>query len=370
MIKNLDGSYVFAIAESDKVFVGRDVFGTTPLYYGENDSFYSVASERKALWKLGIKNVRSFPPGNLAIISNQNFSFQKIKYLRKPPKEKISMETATRALELLLLDSTRKYLSDLESVAVAFSGGLDSSIVAVLAKNIGLDIQLISVGLKDQSEVMFSQKAAKALDLPLQLQTYDASSLEESLSKVLWLIEEPNVINACIAIPFFWLAETASNLGFPILLAGQGADELFGGYQKYLTQYKNLGAEAVEQQMFYDVENSYANNFQRDNQVSSYYGIELRLPFIDTSIVDFALRLPLRFKINSTQDKIRKIILRNVAKNLDIPTLITEKPKKAIQYTTGVTKSLKYLAKNEDLTLKEYVTRSFNNIFNIENLAG
>ncbi len=211
---------------------------------------------------------------------------------------------------------------------------------------------------------MFSKKAAKALDLPLQLQIYDTSSLEESLSKVLWLIEEPNVINACIAIPFLWLAETASNLGFPILLAGQGADELFGGYQKYLTIFENLGADAVEQQMFYDVENSYENNFQRDNQVSSYYNIELRFPFIDTSVIDFALRLPLRFKINSPQDKMRKIILRNVAKNLGIPTLIAEKPKKAIQYTTGVTKALKYFAKNKDLTLKDYVTKSFNNLFN------
>ena len=364
MINKLGGSYAFAIAKPNKVIVGRDVFGTIPLYYGENDSFYSVASERKALWKLGIKNVKSFPPGNLAIISKQNFSFQKIKQLKKPPKEKISMETAARALELLLFESTRKYLSDLDSVAIAFSGGLDSSVVALLAKSIGLDVQLISVGLKDQPDVIFSKKAAKALDLPLLLQIYDTSSLEESLSKVLWLIEEPNVINACIAIPFLWLAETASNLGFPILLAGQGADELFGGYQKYLTIFDNLGSDAVEQQMFYDVENSYENNFQRDNQVSSYYNIELRFPFIDTSVIDFALRLPLRFKINSPQDKMRKIILRNVAKNLGIPTLIADKPKKAIQYTTGVTKALKYVAKNKDLTLKDYVTKSFNNLFN------
>lgn len=365
ILSNQEGSYVFAIAESNKIIVGRDVFGATPLYYGENKTFCSVASERKALWKLGLKNVKSFPPGHMAIMSNQGFFFQKVKQLRMPKIEKLSMETAARALELLLLDSTRKYLSDLQSVAVAFSGGLDSSIIAVIAKNVGLDVQLISVGLEDQPDVLFSKKAAKALDLPLHLQTYNSNCLEETLSKVIWLIEEPNVINACIGIPFFWLAETASKLGCPILLAGQGADELFGGYQRYLRLYENSGSETVEQNLFYDIENAYDSNFQRDNQVCSFHGIELRLPFIDYAVVDFALRLPLRFKINSTEDRLRKRILRRVAKNLEVPNLMTNKPKKAIQYTTGVTKALKNLAKQKHLKLGEYIKKIFNDLFQV-----
>jgi asparagine synthase (glutamine-hydrolysing) len=363
VLEKKGGSYVFAIAQQDKLIVGRDVFGATPLYYGENEAVCAVASERKALWKIGLQNVMSFPPGQLAIVGKQGFSFHVVKELRVPPREKLDMETATRALQTLLMESTRKQVSDIECAAVAFSGGVDSSVVAALAKHVGINVHLVSVGLEDQPEVMFTEQAAEALDLPVHIQTYSVSELEETFAKVLWLTEETNPINACIAVPFFWLAETSNKLGYPVLLAGQGADELFGGYQRYLTEYEKSGVEAVEQQMFFDVKNAYNANFQRDNQVCAYHGVELRLPFIDRAVVDFALRLPLRFKINSTEDKLRKRILRRVAKNIDVPSFMADKPKKAVQYTTGVTKALQRIAKNNNLTLREYTQKTYNKIY-------
>ena len=363
IIESCDGSYVFALAESNRIIAGRDLFGTTPLYYCEDDAVCAVASERKALWQIGLTDTRSFPPGQLAVIDNHGFSFHPVKALRVPPKETVDMETAACALHLLLLESTRKQVSDLEAVAVAFSGGVDSSVVAVLAENVGLDVQLVSVGLENQREVLFAEEAAEALGLPLHLQTYTVGELEKTLADVLWLIEEPNPVNACIAVPFYWLAEVTSKLGYPVLLAGQGADELFGGYQRYLTEYRRLGAEAVEQKMFRDVENAYRANFQRDNHVCSFHGVELRLPFIDGDVVDFALRLPLRLKINSVEDRLRKRVLRRAARNLDVPGFMADKPKKAVQYTTGVTKALQRLAKTEGLTLREYVKKVFSRVY-------
>jgi len=363
ILEKQDGSYVFAVAEGNKVIVGRDLFGATPLYYSQNETLCSVASERKALWKLGLYDTKSFPPGQLATIDSRGFSFLPIKKLHVPPKEKINLDTASRALETLLSESTRKRVSDLDSVAVAFSGGVDSSVVAVLAHHVGLEVQLVSVGLKNQPEVIFTQQAAEALDLPIHIQTYTTTELEKTLQEVLWLIEEHHTVNACIAVPFFWLAETTSKLGYSVLLAGQGADELFGGYQRYLTEYSKSGAEAVEKTIFHDVENAYSANFQRDNQVCAYHGIELRLPFIDPHVIDFALRLPLRAKINSVDDKLRKRILRRVARNLDVPSFLADKPKKAVQYTTGVTKALQHLAKDKGLTLREYIEQAFSNIY-------
>jgi len=363
IIQKREGSYVFAIAEKDRLIVGRDVFGAIPLYYGENEIVCAVASERKSLWKIGLRNVKSFPPGQLANVNKQGFSFHCVKQLRMPPRQKLGIETAIRALHTLLMESTRKQVSDLESVGVAFSGGVDSSIIAVLAKHVGINVQLISVGLENQLDVMIIKQAAEALDLPIHIQTYNISELQEIFEKVLWLTEEANPLNATIAVPFFWLAETSKKMGYPVLLAGQGADELFGGYQKYLTEYENSGAERTEQKMFIDIKNAFSTNFQRDNQVCSYHSVELRLPFIDSAVIDFALRLPLRFKINSTEDKLRKQILRRVAHNIDIPNFIADKPKKAVQYTTGVTKTLHRIAKNNNLTLREYTQQKYYTIY-------
>ncbi|MCW4034285.1 MAG: asparagine synthetase B, partial [Candidatus Bathyarchaeota archaeon] len=237
VIEKMEGSYVFAIAQPDKLIAGRDLFGETPLYYGENESVCALASERKALWKIGITDPKPFPPGQLATVDSNGFVFRAAKTLNRPPKTVVDMETASEALQLLLLDSTRRRVCDLESVAVAFSGGVDSTVVAALAKEVGLDVQLIAVGLENQPEVMFAKQAAEALELPIHIQTYSVGALKATLAEALWLTEENHAVNACIAVPFYWLAETASKLGHPVLLAGQGADELFGGYKRYATEY-------------------------------------------------------------------------------------------------------------------------------------
>jgi asparagine synthase (glutamine-hydrolysing) len=363
VIEKLEGSYAFAIALPNQIIAGRDTLGTNPLYYGENETTFAVASERKALWKLGIKNAKSFPPGHTAVINAQGFSFKPIKTIVQPLQEDVDMETAAKRLQDLLLESTRKRVSDLEEVAVAFSGGLDSGLVAVLAEKCGINVQLISVGLENQLEVKFAETAAEMLKLPLHLQTYTVNDVERVLPRVLWLIEEPNLIKASIAIPFYWTGENASKLGCHVLLAGQGADELFGGYKRYLEEYEQSGVGAVQKAMYRDTAMSYEKNFQRDNQACSFHKVELRLPFIDRDVVQFSLSLPPKLKIESAEDRLRKRVLRQVAQNLGVPMFIVNKTKKAVQYATGVSKAIQRLARKEGLTSREYVEKVFRRVY-------
>jgi len=363
IINELDGSYTFAIALSDEIIVGRDTVGTNPLYYGENETISTVASERKALWAPGINNVKSFPPGNLAIISMRGFSFKPIKTVTQPKIKNMDLETAANSLQNLLLESTRERVSGLKEIAVAFSGGLDCSVIAFLAKLCGIKVHLISVGLRNQPELKHAETAAGALGLSLHLQTYTIDDVERVLAKVLWLIEEPDAVKASIAIPFYWAAENASKMRCRVLLAGQGGDELFGGYQRYLIEYAHSGSSALMGLMYRDVATSYEKNFQRDNQVCSFHGVELRLPFADRELIRFSLSLPLSLKIISPDDSLRKRVLRQVAQNLGLPSFIVKKPKKAIQYATGVSKALKILARREGLGLQEYVKRTFKKVY-------
>jgi asparagine synthase (glutamine-hydrolysing) len=146
-------------------------------------------------------------------------------------------------------------------------------------------------------------------------------------------------------------------------LAGQGGDELFGGYQRYLKDYTQFGVEAVQNNMYRDVAKSYETNFQRDNQVCSVHKVELRLPFVVRDVVHFSLGLPLSLKIESAEDRLRKRVLRQVAQNLGIPMFIANKTKKAIQYTTGVNKAIKKLAKRKSLTSRKYVEKIFRGVY-------
>jgi len=255
IIKKLKGSYAFAIACQDKVIAGRDTMGTTPLYYGKNETTSAIASERKALWAIGIKDAESFPPGNLGLMTVHGFTFQPIETITQPSLKPTDMKTAEKQLQTLLSESTNERLSDTRKTAVAFSGGLDSSLVAMLARICGIEVQLITVGLEDQRELHHARAAAKALEFPLHIQTYTQDDVKQTLQKVLWLIEEPDVTKVGVAIPIYWTAEIASKLGFRILLAGQGADELFGGYQRYLRDYA-AGNDVVRDSMYHDVTTS------------------------------------------------------------------------------------------------------------------
>jgi len=362
IIKKLDGTYVFAIALYSKILVGRDIIGANSLYYGGNETICAIASERKALWSLGMKNVRSFPPGSLAIIDAHGFTFRAVKTITQPAIKTIDMQSAAKHLQKLLLESTKKRVAGIDKVAVAFSGGLDSSLVAVLAKLCEVGVHLIWVGLRNQPEVQSAKLAAEALELPLTTQTYAISDVEQVLPKTLWMIETPDSVKASIAVPFYWVAEIASRMKCKVLLAGQGSDELFGGYQRYLKDYAQ-SVTAVREAMYSDVVASYETNFQRDTQVCSFHKVELRLPFADSRVVKFALSLPVNLKIESPQDALRKRVLRQVAKNLQMPAFIVDKRKKAIQYATGVHKALKKLSRKEELNLNEYVKRIFQEVY-------
>jgi len=363
ILTELDGSYVFAIAQHKKAIIGRDSLGANPLYYGENESICAVASERKALWTLGIKNVRSFPPGNLAVMNAHGFVFHSIKTVTQPLIKPMKLELAAKRLQELLLESTKARISNLEKVVIAFSGGLDSSVIAVLAKTCGAEVHLVSVGLQHQPEIQHVKVAAKALKLPLHFQTYMLDDVKRVLPKVLWLIEEPNMVKANIALPIYWAAEVTSKLGCKVLLVGQGSDELFGGYQKYLRIYSQSGTVAVRDTMYRDVALSYEANLQRDNQVCSFHGVELRLPFLDWEVVCFSLSLPVSLKIEFAENSLRKKVLRRAAQNLGMPPFIANRPKRAIQYSTGVNKALRRLAREEGLSLQEYVKKVFRKVY-------
>jgi len=359
LIKEVEGDFTFVIAENTRFVAGRDPIGSQPLYYGENKNLAALASERKALWKIEIERTESFPPGHSAIIDKNGFRFKLAKTLVYSAPKQITMQTAAEKLRKLLQKSTRKRLLDLKEVAVAFSGGLDSSIIAVLAENAGANVTLIHASLADQPETQHAKQAAEELNLPIQVYQYNEKDVENVLPNVLWLIEEPDAIKTSIGVPFYWIAEKAAEKGFKVMLAGQGADELFGGYKRYVDSYILHGVEKTRREIFNDIAKLYEANLERDFKICNYHGVELRLPFATTGIVEFATALPLKLKLEPKATTLRKLVLRRAAENLGLPNFVVNKPKKAIQYTTGVSSILKKIAKRNHSTVKEYLQNLF-----------
>ncbi|MEM3464451.1 MAG: asparagine synthase-related protein, partial [Candidatus Bathyarchaeia archaeon] len=206
LVREFDGCFAFAMAEDGKLIVGRDALGLYPLYYGESGSILAFASERKALWKIGIKRAQSFPPGHLLIADKKGSKMKPVKVLSRSVIASLSIDETVKRLQTLLEQSTIERTHGLDEVAVAFSGGLDSSLIAWLAKKVGVKVHLIHVSLKKQPETERAEKAASQLDVSFYEFLYDEGDVAQTLPKVLLAIEEPNPLTASIGVPIFWAA--------------------------------------------------------------------------------------------------------------------------------------------------------------------
>jgi asparagine synthase (glutamine-hydrolysing) len=359
MIQQVDGDYSFILLKEGMMVAGRDPIGVQPLYYGENKEIAAFATNRRALWQLGIKTPLSFPPGNLGFADKQGFKFKPVKTLTYSLSQPLSIDEAALKLQVFLEESIKRRVRGLEKVAIAFSGGLDSSLISFMANKLGVKVTLIHVSMENKPETEEAIAAADALNLPLQVDLFKESDVEKTVPKVVKLIEEPNSVKTSIGVPFYWISEKASEEGFKVILAGQGADELFGGYQRYVNEYCQNGNEKAQKTMFNDVFNIYESNLERDKKISSHFDIDLRLPFAMFELVDFAMRLPLDCKMEQKPNTLRKLVLRKLALNLGLPKSIADKPKKAVQYSTGINDAIKRIAKKHKKTVNSYILELF-----------
>ncbi len=285
------------------------------------------------------------------------FNFKQTKTLTYSEPVQITMQTATKKLKTLLERSVKETTSDPKEIAIAFSGGIDSTIIAHLAKKTCAYIQLIHVSLGNQPETIQAQETAGELNLPIHVRTFKEADVEKTLPKVLQLIKSGDPTQASIGIPIFWTAETAAKLNMIVMLAGQGADELFGGYKRYVDDYLSHGMEYARKRIFRDIVTLHETLLKRDYKICNCHNIELRLPFATYEIAQFASTLPVNLKIEPKENSARKLVLRKVAELLGLPESTVQKPKKAMQYATGVDKALRKLAKRQEITTREYVRR-------------
>ncbi len=214
---------------------------------------------------------------------------------------------------------------------VALSGGVDSALVATLAKR-----ECVVVGIEGTTDLKRAREVADVLDLQLETATIDPGRIEGALAEVLAVIPRPNPVDASIAATLYFVAEWAGEHGYERVLAGQGADELFGGYARYL-ETDTLGQDLVRDFL------GLAIQAARDQAVAGLFGAYFSLPYLDVRVVRAAMAIPPEEKV---KDGIRKRPLRVVAAR-HMPNDVAYREKKAMQYGSGVMREMKRLARKK-----------------------
>jgi asparagine synthase (glutamine-hydrolysing) len=343
-IRLVDGDYAFAVWDGENLALARDPLGVKPLFYAQNDEMKGFASSRQSLKEVGFEKIETLKPEHILFNWNDIVPTQAI-------YEKV-FEGDVAKIDKMLKLSVAKRIDGLSEVGVIFSGGLDSSYIALLLKeiseNIPLKITLYAVGAEGSKDVEAAIYASKFLNLDLKICEVTEELVREALPEVVKAIGDDNLMKVGVGLTTYFATKMVAEDGLKVAFSGQGADELFGGYKRYLQSFVD---GTLNYDLRVDMSNMYHVNLERDDACSMLNGVELRLPFLDKSLVELVLNIQDNKKIVSMHDDVRKSILRKLAFEEGLDYEIAYRPKKAAQYGTGIDKILrKKIIKDTDIS--------------------
>ena len=343
-IDDMNGIFGFAIydAEKDEYFVARDHMGIIPLYIGwdQNGTFY-VASELKALEGVCSK-IELFPPGHY--MSSKDGKF--VQWYKRDWTEfdavkdnEISIAKIKEALEAAV---QRQLMSDVP-YGVLLSGGLDSSVTSAIAKKYAQkrvesdgkkdawwpQLHSFSVGLEGSPDLAAARKVADHIDTVHHEIKFTIQEGLDAIRDVIYNLETYDITTIRASTPMYLMARVIKSMGIKMVLSGEGADELFGGYLYF---HKAPNAQEFHEETVRKLSKLHMYDCLRANKSLAAWGIEGRVPFLDKEFMDVAMSInPQDKMING--ERMEKWVVRKAFEDM-IPESVAWRQKE--QFSDGV----------------------------------
>ena len=386
-LEDLNGIFAFALydIENNCFLIGRDHIGIIPLYQGwDKDGAYYVASELKALEGYCNK-IEEFLPGQYFYSPDE----QPTQWYHRDWMEYDNVKDNTSSVETLrkaLEDAVERQLMSDVPYGVLLSGGLDSSIISAVAKKFAARriesgnkeeawwprLHSFAIGLEGSPDLAAARKVAEHIGSIHHEIHYTVQEGLDAIRDVIYHIETYDVTTVRASTPMYLLARYIKSMGVKMVLSGEGADEIFGGYLYF---HKAPNAREFHEETVRKLGKLHLYDCLRANKSLAAWGVEGRVPFLDKEFLDVAMRLNPRDKM-ACNGKIEKHILREAFQDY-LPKEIAWRQKE--QFSDGVgyswIDSLKAIANekisdeqmenvqyrfpiNPPMTKEEYVYRS------------
>ena len=320
-IDKLEGMFAFVIYDetNNTYLVARDHIGIIPLYtgYDEHGNFY-VASEMKALVPV-CKTVSEFPPGHYLDSSTGEL----VKYYQRDWMSYEAVkdnETNLEDLKAAFEKSVKSHLMSDVPYAVLLSGGLDSSLVsAVAAQYVAKRVEdgdqsdawwprlhSFAVGLEGAPDLLAAQKVADMIGTVHHEIHFTIQEGLDAIRDVIYFLETYDTTTIRAATPMYLMTRKIKAMGIKMVLSGEGADEIFGGYLYF---HKAPNAKEFHEETVRKLDRLHMFDCARANKSTSAWGVEARVPFLDKEFIDVAMRLNPKDKM-CVDGKMEKWILR------------------------------------------------------------
>ena len=358
-VEKLNGIFAFAIFDesNNEFFIARDHMGIIPLYMGwDGDGTFYVASELKALEGVCSK-IELFPPGHYFHSGDSGPTAWYTPDWKEFDNVKNNMTSIEDLHDALSAAVHRQLMSDVP-YGVLLSGGLDSSITSALAKKYAAhrvetddqqaawwpQLHSFSVGLEGSPDLAAAQEVAKHIGTIHHEIKFTIQEGLDAIREVIYHLETYDITTIRASTPMYLMARAIKALGIKMVLSGEGADELFGGYLYF---HKAPNEKEFHEETVRKLEKLHQYDCLRANKSLAAWGIEGRVPFLDKEFIEGAMRLNPKDKM-ITSDRMEKWVLRKAFENY-LPESVAWRQKE--QFSDGVGYSwidtLKELVENE-----------------------
>lgn len=319
----LHGVFGFIVVDGKDFLIARDPIGVKPLYWGkdENGSVF-VASELKAIEDQVA--AEAFPPGHYYSSKSGLVQYYQPEWY---DYTKCNQALSLSLLKDSLIEATRKRLMSDVPYGVLLSGGLDSSlissIVARLTKQSQKELHSFSIGLNtDAPDLKFARKVADFIGTKHHEIYFTIEQGIANLEKLIWHLETYDVTSIRASTPMFFMSEYIHNQGIKVVLSGEGADEIFGGYLYF---HNAPNAEEFQKETIRRVQLLSTADCLRADKSTMAWAVEARVPFLDRSFLDVAMQIDAIDKMpNKSQAIPEKYILRKAFDDKENPWLPDE----------------------------------------------
>ena len=319
----LDGDWAFVIVDGDDYIAGRDPMGVKPLYYGLDERGRTYFSSEMKPIADQCKTFSTFPPGHYY---TEKTGF--VKYYNPEYEDylKANHELDLDLIRTSLTEATRKRLMSDVPIGVLLSGGLDSSLTSAIASRLlaesGKKLHSFSIGLDENApDAIAARKVAEYLGTEHHEIHFTIEQGIEILDKLVWHLETYDVTSIRASTPMYFLSKAITDLGIKVVLSGEGADEIFGGYLYFRNAPSTVDfqKETIER-----VQKLFTADLLRADKSTMAHGLEARVPFLDKEFLDVAMLIKAEEKQPKTYDGKEKYILRKAFDTPDNPYLPAE----------------------------------------------
>ena len=343
-IEKLNGIFAFALYDEaeDTYLIARDPIGVIPLYIGHDDEGHLlVSSELKGLEGFA-SEYRPFPPGYYFFSRDKDYT----RWYERDWMDYDNVKdnpASVQALHDALEAAVRRQLMSDVPYGVLLSGGLDSSITSAIAKKYAAkrvetggkadawwpQLHSFAVGLKGAPDLAAAKKVADYIGTVHHEINYTIEEGLDAIRDVIYYIETYDVTTVRASTPMYLLARVIKSMGIKMVLSGEGADEVFGGYLYF---HKAPDARAFHEETVRKLGKLYMYDCLRANKSLAAWGVEGRVPFLDKEFLDTAMRLNPEAKMCPGKT-IEKRILREAFADM-LPQEIAWRQKE--QFSDGV----------------------------------